>query len=124
MRRILCLIPVPHLGGNTDWQSAAETLSSIDFPFLSDTVLPDLERHVVTSKIMTPLDFRDRLSAPFGAAFGWRRVDASAWFRPHNERGDSGLYLVGAGPIRVQASRGLSSARVLIRSARCRIIKR
>ena len=48
-------------------------------------MLPDLERHVVTSRIMTPLDFRDRLSAPFGAAFGLApELTQSAWFRPHN----------------------------------------
>jgi phytoene desaturase len=110
------LSPVPHLGGNTDWQSAAEPYRQSISRFLSDTVLPDLERHVVTSKIMTPLDFRDRLSAPFGAAFGLApELTQSAWFRPHNRSEEiQGLYLVGAGTHPGAGIPGvLSSARVL-----------
>ena len=66
---------------------------------LSTTVLPDLERHVVTSRLMTPLDFQERLCAWRGAAFGLEPVLLqSAWFRPHNRSEDiAGLYLVGAG---------------------------
>ena len=110
------LSPVPHLGGNTDWQSAAEPYRKSIARHLSDTVLPDLERHIVTSKIMTPLDFRERMSAPFGAAFGLApELTQSAWFRPHNRSEEiQGLYLVGAGTHPGAGIPGvLSSARVL-----------
>jgi phytoene desaturase len=110
------LSPVPHLGGSTDWQSAAEPYRRSIARFLNDTLLPDLERHVVTSKIMTPLDFRDRLSAPLGAAFGLApELTQSAWFRPHNRSEEiEGLYLVGAGTHPGAGVPGvLSSARVL-----------
>jgi len=110
------LSPVPHLGGKTDWQSAAEPYRRSIARVLSDTLLPDLERHVVTSRIMTPLDFRDRLSAPFGAAFGLApELTQSAWFRPHNRSEElQGLYLVGAGTHPGAGIPGvLSSARVL-----------
>jgi hypothetical protein len=40
---------------------------------------------VVTSKLMTPVDFRDRLLSIKGAAFGIEPVITQlAWFRPHN----------------------------------------
>jgi phytoene desaturase len=110
------LSPVPHLGSSTDWRSAAEPYRQSISRFLSDTMLPDLERHIVTSKIMTPLDFRDRMSAPFGAAFGLApELTQSAWFRPHNRSEEiEGLYLVGAGTHPGAGIPGvLSSARVL-----------
>ena len=110
------LSPVPHLGGNTDWRSAAEPYRQSISRFLNATLLPDLERHVVTSRVMTPLDFRDRLSAPYGAAFGLApELTQSAWFRPHNRSEEiQGLYLVGAGTHPGAGVPGvLSSARVL-----------
>ena len=67
---------------------------------------------------MTPLDFRDRLKAHHGAAFGLEPVLLqSAWFRPHNRSEDiAGLYLVGAGTHPGAGVPGvLSSAKVLDR---------
>jgi phytoene desaturase len=78
--------------------------------------MPGLENHVVSSRLMTPLDFRDRLSAPHGAAFGLAPLlTQSAWFRPHNRSEEiDGLYLVGAGTHPGAGVPGvLSSARVL-----------
>jgi len=112
------LSPVPHLGGNTDWTRAAEPYRRAIARHLSETMLPDLESHVVTSRIMTPLDFRDRLSAYAGAAFGLApALTQSAWFRPHNRSEEiDGLYLVGAGthpgagvPGVVSCARGLDT---------------
>jgi phytoene desaturase len=110
------LSPVPHLGGATDWQRAAEPYRRAIASHLAATLLPDLERHVVSSRLMTPLDFRDRLSAPYGAAFGLAPIlTQSAWFRPHNRSEEiDGLYLVGAGTHPGAGVPGvLSSARVL-----------
>jgi phytoene desaturase len=61
--------------------------------------LPDLSQHVVSSKVVTPLDFRDDLLSPHGAGFSLQPLLAqSAWFRPHNRSEDvKNLYLVGAG---------------------------
>jgi phytoene desaturase len=93
------LSPVPHLDSGVDWATAAEPYRRAIMRRLSETVLPDLERHVVTSRVMTPQDFRDRLLAVRGAAFGMEPVLLqSAWFRPHNRSEEvPGLYLVGAG---------------------------
>ncbi len=110
------LSPVPHLAARVDWREQAEPYRSRIEQFLAATVLPDLRAHVVTSRLMTPLDFRDELGAMCGSAFGLEpRLLQSAWFRPHNrsERID-GLYLVGAGTHPGAGVPGvLSSARVL-----------
>jgi phytoene desaturase len=83
---------------------------------LSATILPGFEDYLVTSRIMTPLDFRDRLSSQYGAAFGLApSLMQSAWFRPHNRSQDiQNLFLVGAGTHPGAGVPGvLSSARVL-----------
>lgn len=70
----------------------------------------------MTSRVMTPLDFRDRLLSFRGAAFGLEPIlTQSAWFRPHNRSEEvEGLYLVGAGTHPGAGTPGvLSSARVL-----------
>jgi phytoene desaturase len=83
---------------------------------LSRTLLPELESRIVSSRIMTPVDFRDRLLSAQGAAFGMApSLLQSAWFRPHNRSEDiENLYLVGAGTHPGAGVPGvLSSARVL-----------
>lgn len=110
------LSPVPHLQSGVDWGSQAEPYRRSIAKFLASSVLPDLETHVVSSRIFTPLDFRDRLSSFRGAAFGLApSLTQSAWFRPHNRSEDiEGLYLVGAGTHPGAGVPGvLSSARVL-----------
>lgn len=93
------LAPVPHLQSGIDWQSVAEPFRQTIARFLSVTVLPDLESHVVTSRLLTPLDFKDRLNSINGAAFSLQpTLLQTGWFRPHNRSEDiEHLYLVGAG---------------------------
>jgi phytoene desaturase len=110
------LSPVPNLLSGTDWPAEAESYRRAIAQELSDTILPDLENQVVTSRMLTPLDFQDRLSSFRGAAFGLEPVlTQSAWFRPHNQSEDiDNLYLVGAGTHPGAGLPGvLSSARVL-----------
>ncbi len=112
------LSPVPHLEGDTDWTREAEPYRRRIAKYLSETVMPGFEDHLVTSRIMTPLDFRDRLMSYKGAAFSLEPVlTQSAWFRPHNRSEDiEHLYLVGAGTHPGAGVPGvLSSARVLDR---------
>ena len=112
------LSPVPNLQGDTNWTTAAEPFRQTIEARLASTVLPDLGQHIVTSKIVTPLDFQDRLRSLHGAAFGLEPVLLqSAWFRPHNRSEDiAGLYLVGAGTHPGAGVPGvLSSAKVLDR---------
>jgi phytoene desaturase len=110
------LAPVPHLQSGTDWPVHAETFRRAVCERLRSTVLPDLDSQVVTSRMLTPQDFQDRLSSFRGAAFSLEPVlSQSAWFRPHNRSEElERLYLVGAGTHPGAGLPGvLSSARVL-----------
>jgi phytoene desaturase len=110
------LSPVPHMGSGIDWQQKAEPYRRVIMESLSESLLPDLEANVVSSRMVTPQDFQDRLLSIHGAAFGMEPVlSQSAWFRPHNQSEDiDHLYLVGAGTHPGAGLPGvLSSARVL-----------
>ena len=93
------LSPVPHLGNaQLDWNAIAEPYGEKILTSL-ERLMPNLRRHVVVRRWMTPLDFQNDLFAKHGSAFSLAPLlTQSAWFRPHN-RDDSipGLYLVGAG---------------------------
>jgi len=93
------LSPVPNLSGSTDWLAEAEPYRARIQKMLEETVLPGLGRHIVTSRLATPLDFRDRLLSWQGAGFGLEpKLLQSAWFRPHNKSEElDNLYLCGAG---------------------------
>ena len=110
------LSPVPHLQSGTDWESVAEPYRRAVEARLEERLLPGLSREVVTSRLLTPQHFQDRLSSYRGAAFGLEPVlTQSAWFRPHNRSEEvEGLFLVGAGTHPGAGLPGvLSSARVL-----------
>lgn len=110
------LSPVPNLLGGQDWDVMAEPYRQAIAAELETTLLPGLSRALVTSRVMTPLDFRNRYLSPHGAAFGLEPVLLqSAWFRPNNRSEEvGGLYLVGAGTHPGAGIPGvLSSARVL-----------
>jgi len=113
------LAPVPNLHGATVWDDArAESYRRAICARLAQTMLPDLENQIVTSRVLTPRDFRDRLNSYAGAAFGMEPIlRQSAWFRPHNRSEDiRNLFMVGAGTHPGAGVPGvLSSARVLDR---------
>jgi phytoene desaturase len=110
------LSPVPHLQSGTDWSVEAERYRQAIARELRNTLLPDLENQIISSHMLTPQDFQDRLLSFRGAAFGLEPIlTQSAWFRPHNKSEDiANLYLVGAGTHPGAGLPGvLSSARVL-----------
>ncbi len=93
------LSPVPHLASGTDWKKEAESYRAAIQQRLEETVLPGLGASIVTSRMMTPQDFQDRLLSLNGAAFALEpQLFQSAWFRPHNKSEEvERLFLVGAG---------------------------
>jgi phytoene desaturase len=110
------LSPVPNLQGNVDWDMAAEPYRQAIEKSLNDSVLPGLSGSIITSKIMTPVDFGTNYLSMHGAGFGMEpRLTQSAWFRPHNKSEEvKNLFLVGAGTHPGAGVPGvLSSARVL-----------
>jgi phytoene desaturase len=110
------LSPVPNLGSGTDWAREAEPYRDRVLKRLEETVMPGLGRHITSQRIMTPLDFRDRLNSRNGAAFAMEpQLFQSAWFRPHNVSEEvRNLFLVGAGTHPGAGVPGvIASARVL-----------
>jgi len=110
------LSPVPNLQGEVDWAAAAEPYRAAIEKSLNDTVLPGLSGAIVSSKIMTPVDFGSKYLSMHGAGFGMEpRLTQSAWCRRHNKSEEvENLFLVGAGTHPGAGVPGvLSSARVL-----------
>jgi phytoene desaturase len=110
------LSPVPHQDSGIDWTKQAEPYRRAIAKRLDETELPGFESEIVSSRIMTPVDFAERLLSHKGAAFGLEPVLLqSAWFRPNNRSEDvKNLYLVGAGTHPGAGVPGvISSARVL-----------
>jgi phytoene desaturase len=110
------LSPVPHMDSEVDWTVEANRYKQRIARYLSESILPDLEANIVTSRVMTPQHFHEDLLSERGAAFSLEPVlTQSAYFRPHNKSEDiEGLYLVGAGTHPGAGVPGvLSSARVL-----------
>lgn len=93
------LSPVPHLGNAPiDWQKQAPVYAEAILAAL-ERLMPDLRKHVVVKRWMTPETFRDDLNSYLGSAFSCApKLTQSAWFRPHNKDPKiPGLYVVGAG---------------------------
>ncbi|MFO0757133.1 MAG: phytoene desaturase [Byssovorax sp.] len=110
------LSPVPNLLAGTNWAETQERYRRSIEELLGRTILPGLGENLVTSRLLTPQDFQDRLCSFRGAAFGMEPVlTQSAYFRPHNQSEDiERLYLVGAGTHPGAGLPGvLSSARIL-----------
>jgi phytoene desaturase len=93
------LSPVPHLGGPTDWTTAARPYRDSIIKYLEERYMPGLSEHIVTERMIDPVHFRDTLSSEKGAAFSVQpTLLQSAWFRPHNRSEDiPNLYFAGAG---------------------------
>jgi phytoene desaturase len=111
------LSPVPHLGGNVDWNAVKERYADAILASL-EKLCPDLRQHIVSKLIWTPVDFEEQLDAHLGSAFQFEPIlTQSAWFRPHNVSEDvKNFYLVGAGTHPGAGLPGvLSSAKLLER---------
>ena len=82
----------------TDWDAEKPRFQEEVIKFLSRFAIPDLEKHVTTVEMTTPLDFERRLLHPGGAIYGLQQdITAQTVFRPSaRSRAIKGLYLVGA----------------------------
>ena len=93
------LSPVPHLGGNVDWETVGQRYRDRIMHFLEARYLPDLSKHLVTERRIDPRYFERTLNSYLGSAFGPEPVlTQSAYFRPHNVSADiPNLFFCGAG---------------------------
>jgi phytoene desaturase len=111
------LSPVPHLGGDVDWNAVKDCYADAILASL-EKLCPDLRAHIISKIVWTPLDFEEQLDAYLGSAFQFEPIlTQSAWFRPHNVSEDvKNFYLVGAGTHPGAGVPGvLSSAKLLDR---------
>lgn len=94
------LSPVPHMAkANLDWEIIGPKYANEILSYLEERYLPDLQKHIVTQKIFTPLDFSTELLATHGSAFSLEPIlTQSAYFRvPNRDPKINNIYFVGAG---------------------------
>ncbi len=93
------LSPVPHLGGDIDWEKVGDRYRDRIMEYLEERYLPNLRQHVVSESRVDPRYFRDNLNSYLGSAFSVQpTLFQSAYWRPHNKDRDiPNLYFAGAG---------------------------
>lgn len=99
---ISVLLPVPNLSSQLDWEQAEAMVRELVLEAMeaeSGLGLSGLRDSIVMERVWTPIDFRDRLGAARGNAFGPEpTLLQSAYFRqPNRSRRVAGLYHVGQG---------------------------
>jgi phytoene desaturase len=91
---------VPHLGkAKIDWEVEGPRYRDRILEYIEKRYVPNLREDLVTTRILTPLDFQQVLNSQHGSAFSLEPIlTQSAFFRVHN-RDDriGGLYFAGAG---------------------------
>lgn len=94
------LVPVPNLKAKIDWQTMKQPYYEDILSRLSQLPgLKDIRQHIVTSHIISPLDWQDTYHVYLGANFNLaHQFSQLLYFRPHNRfNGLKNLYLVGGG---------------------------
>jgi phytoene desaturase len=99
---MVAVLPVPNLSAGIDWGAASDQLRDRVLDVLESPEglgLPGLRQHLAFEARWTPLDFRDRLGAWEGSAFGpeVRQGNPAHFGVPRRDRRFRGLYHVGAG---------------------------
>ena len=98
---MVAVLPVPNLRSGIDWGRAADELRDRMLDVLESPQglgLPGLRQHLAFEARWTPLDFRDRLGAWEGSAFGPEAMGNPAQIgMPRRDRHVRGLYHTGAG---------------------------
>lgn len=110
------LSPVPNLQHDIDWDQRGPEYAKTILRHLQKTILPHLDKHLVSQFHITPHYFRDDLLTTHGTGFSIAPIlTQSAWLRFHNKSEDlPGLYFVGAGTHPGAGMPGvLSSAKVV-----------
>ena len=94
---VLC--PVPNLQSGTNWHTEGPKLQKRIVTALSDSILPQLEKHIVSDFWMSPEDFKTEYKSIWGAGFSIAPLfSQSAYFRFKNQDPKiKNLFFVGAG---------------------------
>lgn len=93
------LLPVTHETGSIDWAKEAARYRALAFEQMTKIGLHDVERRIVTEKIVTPRDWAREWDLYKGATFSMAHsLDQMLHLRPHNRFDDvQRMYLVGGG---------------------------
>ncbi len=93
------LSPVPHLGGDVDWERVGQRYRDRIMAYLEERYLPGLSQHIVSERRIDPRYFEGTLNSYLGSAFGPEpTLTQSAYMRPHNVSPDiPNLFFCGAG---------------------------
>jgi phytoene desaturase len=99
---MVAVVPVPNLRAGIDWRVAADQVRERVLDLLESPEgfgLPGIRQHLAFEARWTPLDFRDRLGAWEGSAFGPEAASAPAPGSgvPRRDRRVGGLSHAGAG---------------------------
>jgi len=97
---IYVLVPVPNLDAGIDWRQEKKRYRDLIIKKIAErTEMKDIESLIEVERVITPLDWSDKIDVYKGAVFNLAHtLGQMLYFRPHN-RFDSlpGLYIVGGG---------------------------
>ena len=93
------LLPVTHDTGSVTWEQEAPRYRALALEQLRKIGIHDVERRIVTEKVMTPTGWGEEFDLYRGATFSMAHsLDQMLHLRPHNRFEDvAGMYLVGGG---------------------------
>lgn len=94
------LVPVPNNKSKINWEEKKQSFRELVLKTLSKrTEFEDVEKHIITEKIITPQDWEDKFNVFLGATFNLgHNISQMLYFRPHNQFEEfENLWLVGGG---------------------------
>lgn len=94
------LVPIANTKGKIDWNKEAEPFREYILDLLESRAgLRGLREHIEYLKVVTPLDWQDKMDVYNGATFNLgHNITQMLYFRPHNEFEEfENCYLVGGG---------------------------
>ncbi len=97
MYNVYILVPTPNNKANINWEKEANAYRYNVIKKFSEKVGFDVEKHIVTEKVITPQDWEQQYNVFLGATFNLAHtLDQMLYFRPHNKLNPY-QYLVGGG---------------------------
>jgi phytoene desaturase len=97
---IYILVPVSNLDSKYPWQEKKRELRNFILEKIKERgELPDLEKHILDERMITPVDWQENMYVHKGSVFSIaHNVRQMLYMRPHNRFNDiPNLYLVGGG---------------------------
>ena len=93
------LVPVPNLRGEIDWKREKEPFRKRIYAEIQKRTGCDLEKHILSEKIVSPLEWEKDFRVYKGAVFSLaHNLEQMLFMRPRNKFQDfNNLYLVGGG---------------------------